>query len=121
VIARGAFLEMRRDRVDVGGVRVVRQVRAGAARFLDERLEQEVRTLGSFDFENGVERVDPLAGFLRIYVLEAVHGRSFRRGAKPESYNDSRMTAGRPFRTAQTSKKSWTSVANPGLFVRKAF
>src|SRR5438132_1248473 len=74
LVARRALLEMRRDRVDVRGLRAVRKVRAGAPRLVDELLEDEVRALGSFDLEHRFERIDPFPGFQRIDVLQAFHG-----------------------------------------------
>ena len=56
-----------------------RDVRAAAARFLDQLLEQEMRALGTFVLEHRIERLEPLPGFLRIDVRRDVlhvHGES---------------------------------------------
>ena len=47
-VARQPHLPVDRDRVDVGGVGRERQVRAGAARLVDQLLDQEVRAVGPF-------------------------------------------------------------------------
>ncbi len=54
----------------------IRQVGAGAARLVDQLLEDEVRAFRPLDLEHGVEGVDPFAGFEGIDVLQAVHGSS---------------------------------------------
>ena len=62
------------NRVDVRGRRVERQVRAGAARLVDQPLEQEMRALGTFALEHRLERVEPFAGFLRVDVgIDVLH------------------------------------------------
>src|SRR5687767_11008692 len=61
-IARRALLHVRRDGVDVGRIRRERDMRAGAARLVDEALEQEMRTLGAFALEHGLQRFEPLLG-----------------------------------------------------------
>ena len=50
-----------------------RQVRAGAARVVDQLLEQEVRALGAFGVDHRLERLEPLAGFLGVYVGSRFH------------------------------------------------
>ena len=57
-----------RDRVDVRGVRGERQVGAGPARLVDQRLDQEMRAIGPFGRQHAVERSEPLLRFLRIDV-----------------------------------------------------
>jgi hypothetical protein len=57
------LLEVRRNRVEVGGLRPIGQVGARTARLVDELLEEEMGAFRAFDFENGFERVDPLASF----------------------------------------------------------
>jgi hypothetical protein len=68
MVARRALLEVRRNGVEVGGGRVERQEGAGPARLLDQRLEQEVRALGSLALQHRFEGFEPLAGFLRVHV-----------------------------------------------------
>ena len=63
-------LVARRDRVDVSGVRTERQVRARAARVVDELLEQVVRAFRALRLENRVDRFDPLACLGRIDIFE---------------------------------------------------
>ena len=73
-VARERLLQVRRDRVDVGGAGAVGQVHARAACLVDEALEDEVRAFRAFDGENGFQGVDPFAGFRRVDVLLSVHG-----------------------------------------------
>src|SRR5258708_7615959 len=54
-VARQALLEVRRNRVEVGGLRAVRKVGARAARLVDELLEEEMRALRPLDLEHGLE------------------------------------------------------------------
>jgi hypothetical protein len=58
-----------RNGVEVGGLRVVGQVSSGAARLVDQLLEEEMGALGTLDLEDGVEGVDPFASLQRIDVL----------------------------------------------------
>ena len=74
LVAGDAHLLVDRDRVDVRGVRGERQVRAGAARLVDQLLDQEMRAVGAFGFEHAIERLEPFARFLRIDIGNAVHG-----------------------------------------------
>ena len=69
-VARIGRLVAGRDRVDVGGVRTERKIRAGAARVVDQLLEQVVRALGALGLENRVDRLDPLACLDGIEVFE---------------------------------------------------
>ena len=64
----------RRDGVDVGRVRLERQVGAGAARVVDEPLEQEVRALRAVRLQH---RVDGLEPFLRFDGIEIFELREF--------------------------------------------
>src|SRR3546814_10729925 len=68
VVSWRARLEMRRNRVDVGGVGGERYERAVASRFFDQPFEQVVRALGTFAIEHRVECFEPLLAFLRIEV-----------------------------------------------------
>ena len=65
-LARRLLLVGRVDRVDVGGGGAVGQVHALAARLVDQRLDQEVGALGALVLEHRFERVEPLAGLVRI-------------------------------------------------------
>src|SRR3546814_1657999 len=56
VVSWRARLEMRRNRVDVGGVGGERYERAVASRFFDQPFEQVVRALGAFAIERSEER-----------------------------------------------------------------
>src|SRR6185437_9131844 len=62
-------LEMRGNGVDVFGGRIERQVPAGTARLVHQLFEQEVRALGAFGADHGVDRFDPFAGFRRIGIV----------------------------------------------------
>ena len=68
-VARRALLEVRRDGVDVRGVGRVRQVGAGAARLVDQLLEQEVRALGALALDHRLERVEPLLRLERVGIV----------------------------------------------------
>ena len=68
-ITRGVFLEVRRDCVDVGGVRRVRDVRAGTARLVDQRFEQKVRSLGTLAFEDGFKSIEPFLSLERVGIV----------------------------------------------------
>ena len=68
-VPRRAFFHVRRNGVDVGGLRLVRQVGAGAARHLDQLLEQEMRALGTFALEHRLERIEPLLGFEVVGIV----------------------------------------------------
>jgi hypothetical protein len=72
VIAGHARLEMRRDRVDVRGVRAERNVRAGAARRVDQPLEQIVRALRALALEHRVERFQPFLGLEGVRIVGGV-------------------------------------------------
>src|SRR5258706_15265381 len=73
MISRHHLFQMRRNRVDVCGLRAIGEVGSRAARLVDQLLEEEMRAVRTFDFENGVERVDPFASFQWIDVLKSVH------------------------------------------------
>ena len=68
-VAGRMFFEMRRNRVDVCGVRRIRKVSSGAARLIDQRFEQKVRALRAFAFDHRFECVEPLCGFKRVGVV----------------------------------------------------
>ena len=67
-VARQAHLRLRRDRVDVRGVRRERQIRAALARAFDQLLDEVMRAVGPFDGQDAIERIEPLLRFLRIRV-----------------------------------------------------
>ncbi len=60
----------RRDRVDIGRVRLERQVRAASAREIDEALEQVMRPLGTLRLQHGIDGFQPFARFGGIGVVE---------------------------------------------------
>jgi hypothetical protein len=77
-IAGRALFKVRRDRVDVGRVGRVRDVRAGAARLVDQPFEQEVRTVRTFSFQHRVQRFEPLLGFERVRIVRRADGLKVR-------------------------------------------
>ena len=74
-VARRRLLAVDRDGVDVGGGGLEGKVQAGAARVLDQRLEQVVRALRPLPLEHGVERLDPLARLLRVGIARRIDDR----------------------------------------------
>ena len=68
-IARILGLAPGRDRVQVGRIRAVRQVGAGAARKVDHFVEQEVGSLRPVTRQHRIDRFQPLAGLHRINVV----------------------------------------------------
>ena len=60
----------RRDRVDVGGIRLERQVRAAAAREVDDALEQVVGSLGALRLQYRIDGLEPLARFAGIGIID---------------------------------------------------
>ena len=62
------------DGVDVGGVGLERQVRAAAARVVDEPLEQEVRALRAVRLQHRIDRFEPLP---RLHGIEIFKLRRF--------------------------------------------
>ncbi len=76
-VARNAHLRRGRNGVDVAGGGRERQVGAALSRRVDHLLDQEVRAIGTLDGENRGQRIQPLAGFLRIGVVShCIHGES---------------------------------------------
>jgi hypothetical protein len=61
-------LELRRDRVDVRGRALVGRWRADAAGAIDDALDELLRALDAVVGDDRVERVEPLAGLLGVYV-----------------------------------------------------
>ena len=59
------------NRVEVGGVRAIRQIRARAARMIDHALEQEVGTLCAVHSQHRVDRLEPLLRLLRVEIVAA--------------------------------------------------
>ena len=68
-IARRLRLHVRRNRVDVLGGRLERQVAAGAPGLLDHALEQVMRALGAVGLDDRLQRFGPFPGFDRVEVL----------------------------------------------------
>ena len=75
------------DGVDVGRVRLERQVRAAAAREIDDALEQVVCPLGSLRLQHGIDGFQPFARFGRIGVVDL--GR-FEHQSKSPSVSETR-------------------------------
>jgi hypothetical protein len=69
MVAGTALLEVRRNGVDVARLRAERNVDAGAARGVDQALQQEMRALGAVDLENRVQRVEPFLGFGGVDIV----------------------------------------------------
>ena len=67
-VARRRFLRPDRDRVQVGGGRLVRKVGAGAASLVDQGLEQEVGALRPLPVHDGLQGLQPLGRFRRVDV-----------------------------------------------------
>ncbi len=76
-VAGTVLFELRRNGVDVRGVRAERNIGAAAARFVDELLEQKVGPVRAFVFQDAVERFKPLLGFLRIGIRDVLHIHGF--------------------------------------------
>src|SRR5206468_10297940 len=75
-VSREPNLLLHGNRVDVRGVRRERQIGARASRFVDQRLDQELRALRALIREDATERVEPFPRFLRIVIGVVIHGRS---------------------------------------------
>ena len=75
-VSREPNLLLHGNCVDVRGVRRERQIGARASRFVDQRLDQELRALRSLVGENAAERVEPFPRFLRIVIGVVIHGNS---------------------------------------------
>ncbi len=73
LVAGNPDLLIDRNRVDVGGVRRKRHVRAGSARFVDYLLDQEVGAVRTFVLEHAVDRVQPFTRFLRVDIRLDIH------------------------------------------------
>ena len=71
-VSRVLRLPCRRDRIEIGGVRRVRQVSARAPRIVDHVIQQKVRTFGAVLFEYGVNRLQPLGGFYRVNIVKRI-------------------------------------------------
>jgi hypothetical protein len=69
-VARIVGLLRPRYRVEVGRVRLERQIGAGAAGEVDQFLEQEMRPLRPLSAQDGFHRLEPLLGFRRVDVFE---------------------------------------------------
>ena len=76
------------DRVQVGGVRAIRQIRARAARMIDHAFEQEVSALRTVNPQHGIDRLEPLLRLLRVEIVASESDqrqRSCSRHEKPYS------------------------------------
>ena len=68
-VSGGVALARFRNGVEVGGVGRVGEVGAGAARFRDEVLDEEVGARDPVAFQHRLERLQPLLGLRRIDVV----------------------------------------------------
>src|SRR5258706_2486807 len=59
MISRRTLFQVRRNRIEVGGVERERNIRARSSRLVDQPLEQIVSSLGTFAVENRFERIQP--------------------------------------------------------------
>src|SRR5258708_533640 len=121
------LFQMRRNRVDVCGLRPIGEIGSRPARFVDQLLEEEMRAVRAFDFENGVERVDPFASFQRIDVLKAVHSglggeRTTRTGWReiPNRIMTGNRAESRSL-APKVSREIMDIGPEAGLFMKKAF
>ena len=69
MVAGGALLHVRRDGIEIGSLRVIRQIRARTTRFIDEFFQQVVRTVCALTLEHGLHGIEPLLGLKRIGVV----------------------------------------------------
>src|SRR6266853_1743287 len=58
------------DGVEIGGIRLERQIRAGAPRKVNQFLEQKMRALRALRAHDRIDRFQPLLGFNGIDVFE---------------------------------------------------
>ena len=70
-IARIGRLLPHRDGIDIGRIGPERQIAAGAARMVDEALEQEVRACGALGPQHGINGFQPFARLDRVQILGA--------------------------------------------------
>jgi hypothetical protein len=75
LVSRYRALVRQRYGIDVSGFGRKRQVCAGAAGFIDQAFEQEVRSFRSLAFEYRIQRFDPFLGFFRINISFIYHVR----------------------------------------------
>jgi hypothetical protein len=68
------------NRVDVRSGRLERQVRARAARLVDQRFDQRVRALDTLAFDYRIQRIEPLLELLRIVWRILRHARTISMG-----------------------------------------
>src|SRR3954469_6386523 len=83
-IAGRRLLHVRRNRVDVRRIRRERNVRARAARLVDQPLKKKMRTLGTFALEHRLERIEPFLRLLRIGIVRGGQLRNGGHGGAPE-------------------------------------
>src|SRR5712692_11682606 len=75
VVAGRALLEVRRNRVEVGGIERERNVSARATRLVDELFQQIAGALGALALEHRLQRIEPL---LCLKGIGIVGGGKFR-------------------------------------------
>ena len=61
------------NRVEVRRIGVVGQIGAAQARRGDELFEQKMSAVDAFGINHRLQRIEPFAGFLRVYVLNRFH------------------------------------------------
>src|SRR5882672_5504611 len=95
VVAGRALLQVRRNRVEVGGIERERNVSARATRFVDELFQRIAGALGAFVLEHRLKRIEPL---LYLKGIRIVGGGKFRQRRHELS---SLQMLGREFRTCE--------------------
>ena len=76
-VAGTAFLLGGGDGVEVGGVGIEGNVRAGAAGLFNQCFQQKMGAFRTFPFDHRVERVQPFPSFLGIHIGGLGHGVSW--------------------------------------------
>ena len=70
----GTRAAVHRNGIDVGGIGLEGQIGAGAARVVDQPLEQEMRALGPLGAQHRIDRLEPFARFCGVEILLSVFG-----------------------------------------------
>ena len=68
LIAGGAYFLIHRNGVAVRRGRAERHARAGIARFVYQLFKQKMGAFRAFVFQNRLEGIQPLLGFLRVVI-----------------------------------------------------